>query len=211
MINSIDLSRISFHGFSLSKNWIGYFQWIGFDDETKTSEYSEELTHKAGLLVYEYFKDNWNDFFLLSAVSYCDEIEGDPELTQQLNDPIIDKFYGNTYREAKKRDLFIPQNIGYGEWLDNHDAELPAKFIKLCFDTDFILPFSEMVMGMVFGKVVGQQCFLINPKLQIALYPHEDIGYGCIDLGDNPKILTDFLNYCDKSKDFVSHIEEQYR
>lgn len=207
MTNSIDLSRIDFHGFSSSKNWIGYFQWIGIVDETKKSEYNQELIHKAGLLLYEYFKDCWNDFFVLSGLRYDDEAE---------NETGADELYGNVYNKAKEIGLLIPVDDEYEKWSDYKwfklpKTQIPLHFLRFCFDKDFILPYSEMAMAMVFGKICGQKCFLINPKLQIALYPHDDIGYGCIDLGDNPKILTDFLNYCDKNQDFISHIEEQYR
>lgn len=202
MINNVNLSQINFNGLSTSENWVGYFQWAGFLNKEHNSKYSVDLFHKAGLLFYEYFKDCWNDFFLVSACAYDDNSK---------NEKDIDKIYGNTYEISKKNSLLKPYSETYDYWFSNKDIPLLAEFLTFCFDKDFILPFSEMVMAMTFRKVVGQQCFLINPKLQIALYPHEDIGYGCIDLGDNPKILTDFLNYCDKSKDFVSHIEEQYR
>ena len=214
MTGCLNLSRINFHSFSSSENWIGYFQWRGsakIGEVKDTSNYSEELVHKAALLVFNYFKSSWSDFFLLSALSYDDNDRfSDKEYMATVNN-----LYGDIYEEGKKRGLLLPYTDEYDKWF-NHDwynleqSQIPLEFLRFCFDSDFILPFSEMAMAMVFNKVVGQQCFLINPQLQIVLYPHEDTGYGCIDLGNNPNILVDFLKYCDKSEDFCSYVEPKF-
>ena len=40
------------------------------------------------------------------------------------------------------------------------------------------------------------------PTLKIALYPHEDIGYGCISLSDDCSKAIEFLNFCSKDDKF---------
>lgn len=213
----IDLSRIDFHSFNRSKNLIGSFYWRGFDENDKKKyEYNEELTHKASLLVYEYFKDYWNDFFILSGLRYCDETDDDIEKSSYFSLE-KEKIYEDIYNKAKEKGWLIPFDDEYDKWANYEwfklpKTQIPLHFLRFCFDTNFTLQFSELsALKGGESKTCGEICLLINPKLQIALYTHWDIGYACIDLGDNPKILTDFLNYCDKSKDFVSHIEEQYR
>lgn len=55
--------------------------------------------------------------------------------------------------------------------------------------------------------VVGDLCVLISPKLQIALYPHDDIGFGVIALDDDPRLGIEFLRFCEKNERFSVHID----
>lgn len=213
----IDLSRIDFHSFNCSKNLVGSFYWRGFDDEnTGKYIYYEELIHKASLLVYDYFKDCWNDFFILSGLRYCEEYEEEPKVEKSSFSPKLQKQYDEIFDKAKEKGWLIPFNDEYDRWHNYRwfnlaKTQIPLHFLRFCFDSDFTLQFSEL-SALKGGetKIIGETCFLINPKLQLALYTHWDIGYACIDLGDNPQTILDFLKYCDTSEDFVSHIEEEY-
>lgn len=189
-INNISLARFDFNGFSNSKNWVGHF-------EKKGDKSDVNCVHQATNLMYEYFKNDWDDFFIMSALFYDDS---------RNNEEGVDDKYLEIYELSKGNSLLNDNRSDEAEQYFEEKIPLPAKFIQLCFDKEFLLPFVEMVMAMTFGKVVGQICFLINPKLKIALYPHDDIGFGCIDLDENPKVLIDFLMYCNQ-KDFISYIE----
>ena len=51
--------------------------------------------------------------------------------------------------------------------------------------------------------------YTINPKLGIALYPHDDIGYGCISLTDDTSLAERFLEFCNEDKYFYSIFDEE--
>lgn len=112
---------------------------------------------------------------------------------------------------------FLQQYEGlYEKYLDEEmqlpirEMDLPAHILRLDFDSSIFLEFCEVVMAYYFSPVIGQRCFLINPKLGIALYPHDDIGYGCISLNNTATekaLLVDFLKFCEQSEMFKVFVE----
>lgn len=182
--NIVDLANIDFSAFSNSKGWIGYFE-----GKYKKDNY---LVKETISIFNSFFKHDIKDFFLLSSLMYCD------------NGAISEEFinYIDAYRKAKKENLlrcFSNKKI-------NEDG-IEAESLILCFDYDIFMPLCELVMALSFNNIWGQTCFLINPKLQIAVYPHEDIGFGVISLNEDPSLGVEFLKFCKKDKRFDVYID----
>lgn len=204
----INLSGIDFNGFSSSPGWVGYFY---------SSELELSSIKKSSQMVGSFF--NIDEFFMLSALSY-DKDEDIFDLDS--NDP-------DDYRSIQKNNLFADsylKAIEYGflqqyeglyeKYLDEEmrlpirEMDLPAHILRLDFDSSIFLEFCEVAMAYYFSPVIGQRCFLINPKLGIALYPHDDIGYGCISLNNTATekaLLVDFLKFCEQSEMFKVFVE----
>ncbi|WP_435932728.1 hypothetical protein ACSF86_04050 [Moraxella bovoculi] len=204
----INLSGIDFNGFSSSPGWVGYFY---------SSELELSSIKKSSQMVGSFF--NIGEFFMLSALSY-DKDEDIFDLDS--NDP-------DDYRSIQKNNLFADsylKAIEYGflqqyeglyeKYLDEEmrlpirEMDLPAHILRLDFDSSIFLEFCEVAMAYYFSPVIGQRCFLINPKLGIALYPHDDIGYGCISLNNTATekaLLVDFLKFCEQSEMFKVFVE----
>lgn len=204
----INLSGIDFNGFSSSPGWVGYFY---------SSELELSSIRKSSQMVGSFF--NIDEFFMLSALSY-DKDEDIFDLDS--NDP-------DDYRSIQKNNLFADsylKAIEYGflqqyeglyeKYLDEEmrlpirEMDLPAHILRLDFDSSIFLEFCEVAMAYYFSPVIGQRCFLINPKLGIALYPHDDIGYGCISLNNTATekaLLVDFLKFCEQGEMFKVFVE----
>ena len=207
-IGGVNLSGINFNGFSSSPGWVGYF-------------YSPELElsgiKKSSQMINSFF--NIDDFFMLSALSYdkdkdifnLDSNDPDDHLSIQQNN-----LFANSYFKAIEYGFLQPCEGLYEKYLDEEmqlpikEVDLPAHILRLDFDSSVFLEFCEVVMAYYFSPVVGQQCFLISPKLGVALYPHDDIGYGCISLNnitEEKALLVDFLQFCAKDEAFGAFIE----
>lgn len=207
-VGSVNLSGINFNGFSSSPGWVGYF-------------YSPELElsgiKKSSQMINSFF--NIDDFFMLSALSY----EKDEDIFNLNPDDFDDdrtiqknNLFANSYLKAIEYGFLQPYEGLYKKYLDEEmqlpirEVDLPAHILRLDFDSSVFLEFCEVVMAYYFSPVVGQQCFLINPRLGIALYPHDDIGYGCISLNNTAEekaLLVNFLQFCAKDGGFRAFIE----
>lgn len=204
----INLSGIDFNGFSSSPGWVGYFY---------SSELELSSIRKSSQMVGSFF--NIDEFFMLSALSY--------DKDEDIFD--LDSSDPDDYRSIQKNNLFADsylKAIEYGflqqyeglyeKYLDEEmrlpirEMDLPAHILRLDFDSSIFLEFCEVAMAYYFSPVIGQRCFLINPKLGIALYPHDDIGYGCISLNNTATekaLLVDFLKFCEQSEMFKVFVE----
>ena len=184
----ISFNKINFNSFSSSPGWVGYF-------------YARDLTVRSVIqmsskMIESFFKDSINDFFLLTALAY-DDSASIPEFSASEV-----SYYESVYSKAKEMGVLIPYNGLIEDFYEDNKYPFPANIISLSFDKQDMLSFCELSMAYKYNKVVGDYCFLINPTLKIALYPHEDIGYGCISLGEDNTLLMEFLSYCDKSEYF---------
>lgn len=204
----INLSGIDFNGFSSSPGWVGYFY---------SSELELSSIRKSSQMVGSFF--NIDEFFMLSALSYdkdedifdLDSNEPDDYRSIQKNN-----LFADSYLKAIEYG-FLQQYEGlYEKYLDEEmrlpirEMDLPAHILRLDFDSSIFLEFCEVAMAYYFSPVIGQRCFLINPKLGIALYPHDDIGYGCISLNNTATekaLLVDFLKFCEQSEMFKVFVE----
>jgi hypothetical protein len=50
--------------------------------------------------------------------------------------------------------------------------------------------------------------FFIFKDLNLAVYPHQDKGFGCIGLNGDKRAGIEFLEFCKKSQNFKVVIEE---
>ena len=184
----ISFDKINFNSFSSSPGWVGYF-------------YARDLTMQSVIqlsskIIESFFKDSMNDFFLLTALAY-DDSASIPEFSN-----LEVSYYENVYNKAKEMGVLIPYNGLIEDFYEDNKYPFPANIMSLSFDKQDILSFCELSMAYKYNKVVGDHCFLVNPKLKIALYPHEDIGYGCISLSDDCNKAIEFLNFCSKDDKF---------
>lgn len=110
------------------------------------------------------------------------------------------------FRDLKYLNIIQDYNDDFRCYFEN-DEKLNAKLINIDFDINTSIKTCELLMFYYFNRVWGQVCFLINPKLEIALYPHDDTGYGCIGLNEKKDVLIDFLNFCEKDDSFLSYLK----
>lgn len=183
---SILLNRFNFSGFSSSSTWIGYFE--------SNKEHNLTLIRNALKLTYGFFKNDLDSFIMISALKYSSEYNFRNE----------NKYYKRLSDIAQKYNLIQPITDGFERYLYG-DISLPANCLTISFDKKSFLCLSKLVMGC--NAILGEVCFLIPPKLNITIYPHEDIGFGVISLSDNKNLGIEFLKYCAKDKNFMVHIE----
>ena len=179
-INSLSLRNINFGGFSTSNKWVGCFE--------KKERFCFSLIESAIKTSEDFFGDEWNNFFALSALSYDDEaspLRGMPEE------------YNVIYNRAKEKGYLNPDDDDFGSYLYG-DTPLPAASLSIHFDSSDFLDMSRLVMGHV--GVVGQVLFFINLTLGVAIYPHEDIGFGAISLNGDDDVCKKFIYGVDEVK-----------
>lgn len=185
---TIELGRFDFSGFSSSNVWIGYF-------ETKNN-YNLELIKEALNLACQFFKEELNSFIIISALKYSVEYDF-------INEH---RFYQKLLSKAKNNSLIQPVNDLFYSYLYG-DIPLPASSLTISFDKRNFLYLSKLVMGC--DAIIGDVCFFISPKLGIAIYPHEDIGFGVISLNNNRDLGVNFLQYCSRNENFSVYIEKE--
>lgn len=199
----ICLNAIDFLGFSRSPFWIGYFKAKSISDIS--------LVRESTKIVYDYFQEDWNEFFLLGSLSHTEE--SDESIQERFSNTIPHdylKHYLEVYHAAIKSKFIYTWNDTFEKFYDNEDyPSIPVNMITLNFNHETFLDFCELLMVFCFSPVIGQQCFLINPRLKIALYPHDDTGFGIISLDENRVIAEDFLSFCAEFEGFEVHMETE--
>lgn len=50
--------------------------------------------------------------------------------------------------------------------------------------------------------VIGSICFYIDLELNVAVYPHDDTGFGCVGLNEQKSAGIEFLKLCENNRDF---------
>lgn len=182
----ISLNRFNFSGFSLSDLWIGYFE---SKNDRNLAVLSEALN-----LAYDFFKNDLNDFIVVSALKYSDECHFQDE----------NKAYYRLFKVAKKYNL-VQKTTGVFDSYLYGDIPLPADCLTISFNKRLFLCLAKLVIGS--NAVLGKVCFFISPRLNIAIYPHEDIGFGVVSLSGDKSLGVEFLNFCAKNINFMVHIE----
>ena len=90
----------------------------------------------------------------------------------------------------------------------NSEILLPA----ICLRID-ILKFDEIKdlakLLMLYTYSLNEWCFFIFPSLNLALYPHDERGFGCIGLNDDTKNGLSFLEFCKREKNAKVVLREQ--
>lgn len=203
----IKLSGINFNNFSSSLGWVGYFNGLA----------DPRVVKQASRVIEEFF--NINDFFMISALSYDkdhDIFDLDPEDPDDCISILKNELFADAYHRAIKYGFLQEFEGLYEKFLDEEmqlpirNIDLPAYILRLDFDSSVFLEFCEVLMAYYFSPVIGQRCFLINPKLGIALYPHDERGYGCISLNNiagEKALLVDFLKFCGQNEVFEVFIK----
>ena len=62
---------------------------------------------------------------------------------------------------------------------------------------------------MLYTYSLNEWCFFIFSSLNLALYPHDEKGFGCIGLNDDTKNGREFLEFCKKEKNAKVVLREQ--
>lgn len=184
---SISLEAINFSGFSSSDMWLGYFE--------SQNEHSSEIIKEALNLAYSFFKKELDSFIMVSALKYSKEYNFSNE----------SNYHQRLIKIAQKYNL-IQKSTPKFESYSYGDIPLPASCLTISLDKKYFLYLAKLVMGC--DAIFGDVCFFISPKLNIAIYPHEDIGFGVISLDNNKNLGIDFLNFCRKNKNFRVYIEK---
>lgn len=182
------LRDINFSGFSTSENWVGYIE--------KKEVFSFDLIDEAVDLFTGFFEKSQDTSTIITALSFDDNREDDVE--------IIDK-YQDVYNEVKSNGLLKPMTDEYESYLYG-DSFLPASSLSISFDKNDFINISKLMM--CHAGVIGQVFFYVNLSQNIAIYPHDDVGFGCIALNAQKNGCLDFLRYCSKNEKFNVFISE---
>ncbi|WP_338560826.1 hypothetical protein VRC60_03335 [Erwinia sp. E_sp_B04_7] len=165
--SNFSLASINFSGFSSSDNWVGYFE--------KKNEFNYGLIDESISLFSGFFEVEGDDSTIITALSFDDEREDD---VNTIN------IYQKLYEELKSKGVLNPMTEDYESYLYG-DIPLPANALNISFDNDDFINASRLLM--CHAGVVGQVCFYINTKLNVAIYPHDEVGFGCIALNSEKK------------------------
>ncbi|WP_434779529.1 hypothetical protein [Neisseria sp. Ec49-e6-T10] len=182
----VSLEDFNFDGFSTSKGWVGYFE--------RLNGYSSEIVQESVSMFDDYF-GKYNNFFIMTALSFDDKTESDPEILAEYNDAFL--FFIKNGILKTMSDSF--ESYLYG------DSSLPISSLDFSFNYDHFIMLSKLMMSH--SGIIGQVCFYINPELNIAVYPHDDTGFGCIALNNDRESSISFLKYCRNNSNFKIVIE----
>lgn len=183
MMSSLSLDSINFEGFSTSPGWVGYF------GKKDTHRYTLSLVDEAVTLTSDFFGPCWKDFFVISALAYT---EG------EIKDQEIQDAYGAIFENAKKQGYLMPMSSEFESYLWG-DTPLAASSLSLHFDNSHFSDVCKLVIAH--DHICGQVFFMVNMKLKIILYPHDDLGFGVISLDKSSSLGNDFLDYIISASD----------
>ncbi|MCL2891253.1 hypothetical protein [Brenneria tiliae] len=180
--SDFNLANINFSSFSSSNKWVGCFE--------KNISFSLSLIDESIKIVSDFFYPHWGCFFALSALSFDDERETDKNIIKE---------YGEIYSNAKANNYLKPLNDDFESYLCG-DILLPASSLSLHFDNNKFMDVCKLIMGH--GGVLGQVFFMINLKLNLAIYPHADLGFGIISFDEDDAFCKSFLSSLGGNKKF---------
>ena len=185
---ALKLSDIDFNSFSHSKNWIGFFE---IEDESWASGVDTALK-----LFDKYFNKFKKEVFVISALNYDDTNLSDEALEVKT---LHDKF--------KKLGILQEPNEHFNLGLDG-EILLPAICLRIdALRFDEIKDLAKLLMLYTYS--LNEWCFFIFPSLKLAIYPHDENGFGCTRLNDDTKNGREFLEFCKKEKNAKVILKEQ--
>ncbi|WP_279156235.1 hypothetical protein [Obesumbacterium proteus] len=179
---SLSLNEFNFGAFSSSPNWIGFFE--------RKSKFSINLIDQSLDIFKNFFKKENEDIIIVTALSFDDK--------RERNNEIINK-YNAIYEKMKKNGVLLPMTSCYESYLYG-DIPLPASALNFYFDKNIFIELSKIMM--CHSGIIGDICFYINKDMNIAIYPHEDVGFGCMSLNGDRTAGIQFLNTCSKNNNF---------
>ncbi|MGH1601652.1 hypothetical protein [Campylobacter majalis] len=187
---TINFSDINFSSFSSSKNWVGFF-------EIENKSWSRGVNAALSLFV-RYFKQYKDEVFVVSALNYDNRVDTTDKLLTKMK-PLHDKF----------KNLGILQKSNeYFDLSATHDISLPAMCLRIdALEFDEIKDLAKLIMSYTYS--INQWCFIIFPNLNLAIYPHDEKGFGCIGLNDDITNGVKFLNFCRKDANAKVVIEKK--
>lgn len=81
----------------------------------------------------------------------------------------------------------------------NSEILLPAICLRIdALKFDEIKDLAKLLMLYTYS--LNEWCFFIFSSLNLALYPHDERGFGCTRLNDDTKNGREFLEFCKKEK-----------
>ena len=143
-----------------------------------------------------FFGSKNNKIVVVTALSFRDDREEDAET--------IGRFQ-STYDEMKLRKLLLPMTDEYESYLYG-ECPLGASSLSFSLECSDFVSLSKLLM--CHAGVVGQVCFYIDPAINVAVYPHDDLGYGCVALNGDEKACRGFLDYCSGNDNFEVVLDE---
>ena len=163
---ALKLSDINFNSFSHSKNWIGFFE---IEDENWASGVDTALK-----LFDKYFNKFKKEVFVISALNYDDTNLSDETLEVKT---LHDKF--------KKLGILQEPNEHFDLGLGG-EILLLAIYLRIdALRFDEIKDLAKLLMLYTYS--LNEWRFFIFPSLNLAIYPHDEKGFGCIGLNDDTK------------------------
>ena len=144
----------------------------------------------------KYFNKFKKEVFVISALNYDDTNLSDETLEIKH---LHDKF--------KKLGILQELNEHFDLGLDG-EILLPAICLRIdALKFDEIKDLAKLLMLYTYS--LNEWCFFIFPSLNLALYPHDERGFGCIGLNDDTKNGREFLEFCKKGKNAKVVLKEQ--
>ena len=90
----------------------------------------------------------------------------------------------------------------------NSEILLPAICLRMdALKFDEIKDLAKLLMLYTYS--LNEWCFFIFPSLNLALYPHDERGFGCTRLNDDTKNGLSFLEFCKREKNAKVVLKEQ--
>ena len=103
------------------------------------------------------------------------------------------------YKKYKDLGILQEQNE-YFSLARDKEYPLPAMCIRMdILKWDDIKELAKFLM--CYDYSINEWCFIVFPSLNLAVYPHDSKGFGCIGLNDEIKYGINFLKFCDSSAD----------
>ena len=144
----------------------------------------------------KYFNKVKKEVFIISALNYDDTNLSDETLEVKT---LSDKF--------KKLGILQEPNEHFDLGINN-EILLPAICLRIdALRFDEIKDLAKLLMLYTYS--LNEWCFFIFPNINLALYPHDERGFGCIGLNDDTKNGLNFLEFCKREKNVKVVLKEQ--
>lgn len=174
-----------------NKDYIGFFQWDDSIDDTLTY-------HQKSSLAIDYFKDYFQNHFesiIIATSLIVDEKILEKRQLEYLLAlrgfilPINYKLMFNEYDTSYKRDM------DYDDIHHVYNAIISSFRFFSKYNHDDLINLNYVCMVSDILRSNSGYLFFIIPTLNLVIYPHDDIGFGCLCIQRNKssKFGTNFI------------------